>query len=334
MRTDPKAIILMYHRINPTATDPWGMCVSPDHFSGQLAAIKQVATPISLIDFVRTRETGELPERAVVVTFDDGYIDNFEQALPIIRHHEVPATLFVTTCNIDTAREFWWDHLETILLTPGMLPDRLELEMDSGTKVWELASAASYTEQDALNDCGVMAWTAKTGRLGFFYNVWKALWPLADDRRAEVLDQLMAWTGVKLSPSTARRSMTSAEIQRMAEDSLMTIGAHTVDHPPLPAHAAHAQLDQILRSRDQLQAILGSPVTTFAYPHGEFSPETIQLLHDTDFECAVTVQQKLASRSSDAMRLPRFGVKDIDGSAFLEQLNKWFELPVETGVAK
>ena len=99
MQVPPKAVILMYHRITRVELDPWGMCVSPENFSQQLESIRKVATPMSLADFVRARQSGELPERAVVVTFDDGYVDNFETALPLLRQHQVPATLFVTTCE-------------------------------------------------------------------------------------------------------------------------------------------------------------------------------------------------------------------------------------------
>ena len=123
MQAPPKAVILMYHRITRTELDPWGMCVSPENFSEQLESIRRVATPMSLVDFVRARQSGDLPERAVVVTFDDGYVDNFEVALPILRQHRVPATLFVATCNIGTDREFWWDRLETLLLATGTLPE-------------------------------------------------------------------------------------------------------------------------------------------------------------------------------------------------------------------
>ena len=94
------------------------------------------------------------------------------------------------------------------------------------------------------------------------------------------------------------------------------------------------QAEQIIGSRDRLQEILGFPVATFAYPHGEYSPETIRILEDAGFECAVTVEQKLAGSDTDAMKLPRFGVKDVGGDAFLAQLKQWFGLPLEAASTK
>ncbi len=335
MQVPPKAVILMYHRITRVELDPWGMCVSPGNFSEQLESIRQVATPISLADFVRFHKSGELPERSVVVTFDDGYVDNFEVALPLLRQHQVPATLFVTTCNIGTDREFWWDRLETLLLATGTLPGKLELRLPSGAHSWDLDAAAAYGAEDVIADQGVKAWSAAKGtRLGFFYDVWKTLWPLPDASREAALDQLAAWVGFEPGPCLSRRTMTIDEIRRMGHEGVMQIGAHTVDHPPLPAHESRTQLEQIIGSKDRLQEILGFPVATFAYPHGEYSPETIRILQESGFECAVTVEQKLAGPDTDVMMLPRFGVNDVGGAAFLSQLQQWFGLAAEAAPAR
>ena len=335
MQAPPKAVILMYHRITRVDLDPWGMCVSPENFSEQLESIRKVATPMSLVDFVGARQAGELPERSVVVTFDDGYIDNFEVALPLLRQHQVPATLFVTTCNIGTDREFWWDRLETLLLATGSLPGRLELQLPAGSHSWELGGAATYSAEDLAGDQGIKAWSAAKGtRLGFFYDVWKTLWPLPDASREDALDQLTAWVGFQAQPSLSRRTMTTDEIRRMGHEGVMQIGAHTINHPPLPAHESQVQLEQILGSRDRLQEILGFPVATFAYPHGEYSPETIRILQESGFHCAVTVEQKVAGPDTDVMKLPRFGVKDVGGEEFLGHLRQWFGLPAEAASTK
>lgn len=323
-----KAVILMYHRIARTELDPWGMCVSPENFSEQLAAINAVATPMSLINYARSLVAGTLPARTVVVTFDDGYVDNFEQALPLLRRHQVPATLFVTTCHVDSDREFWWDRLETVLLAAGTLPGRLELQLPSGeSREWLPGAAATYTAEDMKADKNVKAWNAKPGtRLGFFYDVWKTLWPMPDGVREAVLDQVERWADVGKFQGESRRSMTAEEIRVMGREGIMEIGSHTVNHPPLPAHETSVQVAQIRDSRDRLQEILGLPVNTFAYPHGEYSDETIRILHELGFECAVTVEQKLACEGTNVMKLPRFGVKDVGGDAFRAQLEGWFAL--------
>lgn len=334
MHAAPRSIVLMYHRIVATPTDPWGMCVAPSNFSGQLEAIRDAGRPMALVDYVRAQRQGDVPDRSIVLTFDDGYLDNYEQALPLLQRHEVPATLFVTTCNIDSGREFWWDQLETVLLAPDELPGRLQLQAPQGTLSWELGKASAYDDGQRLADRGVKAWQAEAGsRLAFYYLVWKTIWPWPVQRRDEAVAQVVAWAGHDPVPSTARRSMSSAEIRAMGQGGWMSIGAHSVDHLPLDVHPVDEQRRQIRESRRHLESIVGEEITTFAYPHGEYSPDTIRLLREEGFDCAVTVEHRLAFPGSDLMRLPRFGVKDITGDEFRQQLEHWFALAVGDGAA-
>ncbi len=319
------ALILMYHRIAEADMDPWGMCVGQSHFSEQLEAIRTLGTPLGLLDYVRRRGQGELPLRPIVLTFDDGYLDNLDQALPLLERHAVPATIFITTGNIGSEEEFWWDWLEAMLLRPAELPDQLVLTLPTGEASWELGEAARYDEAQRAGDRWTNAWRATPGsRLRLFYDVWKRLWPLDPTPRRAAMHVLADWSGVLTPPALPRRTMTAAEIRKLAASEWITIGAHTVAHPPLPAHPADVQAREILDSQRVLREITGGAITTFAYPHGEYTDATIDVLHAGGFECAVTVEQKLSRPSMDAMKLPRFGVKDIGGEAFLAQFAPLF----------
>jgi peptidoglycan/xylan/chitin deacetylase (PgdA/CDA1 family) len=325
----PRALILMYHRVARAGIDPWWMCVSPENFAAQLQAIKQFGTPMSLADFARGQKDGVLPERPIVVTFDDGYVDNFEVALPLLRQYQVPATVFITTHNIDTRREFWWDRLESILLTPGQLPDKLTLDLPAGDLTWALEDASSLTIGQLQRERDTAAWRAAPGtRLRFFHDVWKALWPLAHDLREIAIDKVADWAGRGAEQPSTRRTMSSSEISSMAEDALVTIGAHTVHHLPLSAHSFDEQSRQIRDSQICLQQIIGKPVTAFAYPHGEYSPATVGILQASGFECAVTTSSGPAPIAANPMLLPRIGIRDVSGNQLLAQLDALFGRPV------
>jgi peptidoglycan/xylan/chitin deacetylase (PgdA/CDA1 family) len=316
----------MYHRIFDAALDPWGICVSPANFSAQLAAIRGIATPISLEAFSHGQKHGGLDERSVVVTFDDGYLDNFQQALPILRQHQVPATVFVTTGNIDTRREFWWDRLESVLLQIGELPPAMRLRLPTGVLEWTLGEAAVFTRQQQREQRATPAWSAAPAtRLRFFHEVWSAIRPLTDDERDRAIDAIASWAGLSGAGDGTRRTMSSNELAAMANDPLMTIGAHTVNHALLPAHPGHVQTAQIRDSQARLHDIVGRPIDSFDYPHGEHSPATVELLRAAGFERAVTVKQKVAGPGTDAMLLPRFGVKDVGGDALIGNVEAWFE---------
>jgi peptidoglycan/xylan/chitin deacetylase (PgdA/CDA1 family) len=108
-------VILMYHRITTSPRDPWRLNVSPQNFEQHLAVLCRHYCPTSLTQAVSRSENRSFLPRAVVVTFDDGYRDNFVNAKPLLEKYEVPSTVFLTSMNIETGREFWWDEMERLL---------------------------------------------------------------------------------------------------------------------------------------------------------------------------------------------------------------------------
>jgi peptidoglycan/xylan/chitin deacetylase (PgdA/CDA1 family) len=120
------ALILGYHRIALSGDDPLGLCVRPEYFDEQLAILRRVAQPVSLARLIQGLADGDLPKRAVAVTFDDGYADNLSEALPLLERHEIPATCFVVSGTL--GHEFWWDEAARLLRnTPEDRQPRAEL---------------------------------------------------------------------------------------------------------------------------------------------------------------------------------------------------------------
>src|SRR5262245_38128283 len=115
-RLAARAVILMYHRIADVPLAPWSMCVAPEHFAAHLLMLRQYAIPMSLNQLAHAYHAGNLPQRAVAITFDDGYADNLHHAKPLLERYGIPATVFVTTGYVGSTREFWWDELERVLL--------------------------------------------------------------------------------------------------------------------------------------------------------------------------------------------------------------------------
>jgi peptidoglycan/xylan/chitin deacetylase (PgdA/CDA1 family) len=107
----PRAAILLYHRVASVSSDPWRLAVPPDLFERQLGVIAARFRPLPLRELVAGLRAGELPNRAVSLTFDDGYRDNLLAAKPLLERHGVPATVFVISGYIDSERDFWWDVL-------------------------------------------------------------------------------------------------------------------------------------------------------------------------------------------------------------------------------
>jgi SAM-dependent methyltransferase len=113
----PAGVVLLYHRIQDEE-DVYGLNVPASLFEAQLAMLAAECCPMPLDRLLSGARDG-LPERAVAVTFDDGYVDTLEVAAPLLERFGVPATVFATTRWLDRAGEYWWDALERILLSPS-----------------------------------------------------------------------------------------------------------------------------------------------------------------------------------------------------------------------
>lgn len=121
----PPTIVLVYHRVLPEiAWDPLALAVREDRFAGQMAWLAAHTAPISVADLISEvrRDRGLRyvdPRPRVLVTFDDGYVDNVRVALPILRRYAIPAVVFAATGAIATGESYWWDWLIRIVAARG-----------------------------------------------------------------------------------------------------------------------------------------------------------------------------------------------------------------------
>jgi len=96
--------------------------VTPERFEEHISILRNRYNILSLPQLSQALTEQRIERNTVVVTFDDGYYDNLHLARPILESHQVPATMFVATANLDSSTELWWDELERILLTTRHLP--------------------------------------------------------------------------------------------------------------------------------------------------------------------------------------------------------------------
>ncbi|MGH7889607.1 MAG: polysaccharide deacetylase family protein, partial [Thermodesulfobacteriota bacterium] len=109
---DQKAIILQYHRIENVTRDRWNLCVTPENFSEHIRLLKRLFAPVSLSELACQIEEGKITDNSVVITFDDGYLDNLTNALPILNEFEFPATFFISGDGAVYEKTFWWETLD------------------------------------------------------------------------------------------------------------------------------------------------------------------------------------------------------------------------------
>lgn len=230
-------------------------------------------------------QAGTLPERALCITFDDGYADNHDVALPVLKAHGLSATFFIATGFLDGGR-MWNDtvveavrrsRLERLDLSglglPGEPTYRLDTPSARREAIDQLLPSVKY---------------------------------LAPAERLAMVDRIAERAQVDLP---ADLMMTSAQVRAMA-DAGMTIGAHTVSHPILARVDEATARREMQQSKAVLQDLLGRPVDLFAYPNGrpgsDYTPRDARLAAEAGFAAAVTTAAGAAAAGDDAFQLPRF----------------------------
>ncbi|MDZ8223202.1 polysaccharide deacetylase family protein [Nostoc sp. ChiVER01] len=325
-RLTPGGLILLYHRVAQVDSDPWSLCVSPSHFAEHLEVLHRFGRVVQLQQLTQTLEQGKHPHRQFVITFDDGYADNLDNAKPLLEHYDKPATVFVTSGHIGSQHEFWWDQLERLLLQPGTLPEKLVLTINGSSYEWELGASTYYSKESYQHH---HSWRASrqdspTPRHSLYCSLYPLLRPLPENERQKILAQLLVWTGAKPSSRLTHRSLTSTELSVLEQGGLIEVGAHTVTHPFLSALPAPLQQEEIQRGKAELEEILGHSVSSFAYPYGDYTAETIPIVRAAGFAraCSTTIAYSIG-RHADCFQLPRVVVEDWDGDEFARQLKGW-----------
>lgn len=301
------ALILGYHRIAEAENAAGSLCVSPQRFSEQLDILSHHGEVISLGDLARDLQDGRVPQRAVVLTFDDGYADVLYNAKPILEIYEAPATVFVTTGSL--GQEFWWDKLERMLLRSAKSPEELSLQMRDDGYAWVSVAPTQLP--------------AARSRQPAIWSIHRSLASLSPAEREKAIAELRTWTGKRPVDEPSRRALTSDELIELNTGGLIEVGAHTVTHPVLADLPSPAQREEIRQSKEHLERILGKPVTSFSYPNGSTSAVTRMMVRDARFVCACASHNDVVWQESDRFHLPRFWVTDWDGETFARWLRKW-----------
>ncbi len=283
-------LVLNYHRVGEAADsmlDRGIYSATQDEFDRQLDFLKRQFDVVGVSDLAQVMsERG----RAVLITFDDGYRDNYEYAFPVLKRHGLPATFFLTSGFIDTTALAWWDEIA------WMVHSSRERWLFPFDVLPELLTLSSPADRE----------TAITRLL----QVYKAL---PADETEKFLEDLgiRAGTG-RGSPELARDLWLSWDMIREMDRGGMDIGGHTVSHPVLSRHSLEAQRHEIVESKERIEAMIGHPITAFSYPVGHpesFTEETKNLLIEAGYHWAFSFSGGFALPGKvDQLNVPRVAV--------------------------
>jgi len=302
-----RAAILAYHRVADVPLDPQQLCVTPERFEEHLRVLVRDYRPVSLQRLADQLEAGRsAPRRSVVLTIDDGYADNLLNARPLLQRYGIPATVFVTSDHVGTGKEIYTSTLIRVMLLSESLPEELVLSVDGENHRWRVPPDAD-------------------GRMKV-HDELRTLLASTDSREREGLaGRLLDWAQMPREPRPDYRMLTVDELRELAADGLVEIGAHTQTHPRLSSLGWSDQIREITGSREVLEAMLGRPVTAFAYPYGcrgDYNADSVAAAREAGFRVACSVFTGLVTRWTDRWQLPRYTVRNWDGGRF-EQFARW-----------
>jgi peptidoglycan/xylan/chitin deacetylase (PgdA/CDA1 family) len=277
-----------------------------------------------LEELARGVRDGNLVNRGVGVTFDDGYQETLHTVKPMLERYEVPATVFATTGTIGRSREFWWDELERILLQPGRLPAHLHLEIQGRRYNWDLGEYADYSRADFhhYRDWNLLNIDDPTPRHSVYRALHELIMYLGAANQLQVLDHLLHWSGKKLTVRRTHRALETDEIVELEKGGLLEVGAHTANHLALTSQPEDVQDQEIKQSKSFLERLLGHQVKSFAYPYGFCSKASVTLSRQAGFEYACAGSSESIHKKSDLFKLPRMEVLDWVGEKFAQRLKK------------
>jgi len=274
--------VLIFHRVLPKPDVLFPDEMDARRFDETCAWIASWFKVLPLDDALERMRAGTLPARAACITFDDGYADNHDIALPILHRHGLSATFFIATGFIDGGR-MWNDTIiESVRTTPLATLDLSSIGIGSH------AVQSIAQKQVAI--------PALIGAIKYR--------PVQE--RVSITEQIALLAQV-LPPGDLM--MTSAQVKAM-RNAGMQIGAHTVSHPILARLGDEEARHEIQHSKLVLENLLGERVGLFAYPNGkpgeDYNAQTVELVRGLGFDAAVSTHWGASRNGDDMFQIRRF----------------------------
>lgn len=286
--------ILMFHHVRPFSAESFApnrlLEITPDYLSEAIETLRAEGFDIVTMNEAQSRTlAGRSARPFAVLTFDDGYRDNLIHALPVLRRHGAPFTLYVTTGFADGTARLWWLELELAVRTLS----HIEVALGGVNHTFDNRAAAQKV--DSFN------------RLYWLLRV------QPEEEMLQIIRYLAEKADVDGQALTRSLCMTWDEIAQIAADPLCEIGVHTLTHSMLAHRRFEFARHELFESRRIIEAKIGRPAPHLAWPVGDpasAGPREFQLARDLGFATAVTTRPGMVfpEHAGHMTALPRLSV--------------------------
>jgi peptidoglycan/xylan/chitin deacetylase (PgdA/CDA1 family) len=282
------ACILALHRVlkrgeMARAHSLSALILSEEAFRKLLEHLRGRFQVVSLREVVNGESVPRLGKKPLcVLTFDDGWRDNFTTAFPLLKSFGMPATVFLATGYIGKQEVFWVEQLRSALERRG---------------------------RDGGIPAEIAAKIRKTGRAGTVEDLIEYLKHMPADERSQALDQILSPVHKLPSTNNGDAMLSWEEVAEMQRQGI-EFGSHTETHPLL-TYEGDATVDRELRrSFAAIQERLGQPPSSFAYPNGDWDGRIRRAVREAGYECALTTERGWYGQEHDRYTIPRITLHD------------------------
>ncbi len=299
-------LVLCYHRIADYDNDPYDSALisaNRDEFDDQVTFLKRKHWLVTLeeaLAFVEGKSEEKSPRFRVLITFDDGCLDNFDTAFPVLRAHGAQGVFFLCTSLVGSNAVLWWDEIAWLLKHTSRrqftlsYPAHLEVDIDrDGTD--RSVTSVNYLYRKPEN---------------------------TDPER--FMRELRAALGESGSPTHPRRYLDWDEARQMVAGG-MAIGGHTHSHCMLSKLDPEEQRKELTQSQSTIAAQLGIEVNALAYPYGPayaFTDQTQRIANESGYRAAFSYHGGFNQKGSiDRYDVKRVGVDRQSHSRFRAQVS-------------
>jgi peptidoglycan/xylan/chitin deacetylase (PgdA/CDA1 family) len=310
-----RALVLLYHRVDDQP-DVHDLAIPAALLEQQLEWLATQCRVLPLEQLLTDAQDG-LPDCAVAITFDDGYLDTLEVAAPLIERLGLSATVFATSRWLDGPGEYWWDALERALLGVRRPADGGQTGVRPGSDLQRTRPLSVEVGEDRVR----LATATPEQRRAAHDRLHAALVHATREERDRAMSQIGRWSN--LAPDRRRRPMMAEELQRLSRVPGISIGAHGVDHLALPDQPSGAQHSEIVDSMRALERVLSRPVDTFAFPYGAIDRGSADLARQ-HCRWSMACDRRALGSSFDAARVPRLEVKRWDVATLRDTVERAF----------
>lgn len=288
--------ILIYHRVNDDR-DPFFPSMPTEVFDRHMAYVARTYRVLTVEALVERMRCGRVPRNALAITFDDGYRDTLTHAAPILARYKLPATVFLATGFVGTAKVPWVDQAAMAFKTTPFA-----------------GCMAPWGEPMDLQ--------CPADRLGALQRTLQRLKRLPDDDTRQAVDGLLNTLGARNDACFKNLMLSWGDVHALMGLGF-SIGAHTVNHPILSRVPLARAWREILGSRTMIQSACGRAPQAFAYPNGrpeDYTDAVASLVREAGFTCAVTTRFGLNTIATPPYELSRGGPWEQDVASFAMKL--------------